>query len=81
MSDSAPEIIGREILRLDNEADPTKRPLGTPIGQTRRKAIAVRRKALVWSLHVVLTGDRTGTPGAEVETFLGALKAREGGTQ
>lgn len=75
MTDQSSDIIGREILRLDGEAgrEPT-------MGKNRRTEAATRRKALVWALHVALTADPTKPPGAEVEAFLGALKAREGGT-
>jgi hypothetical protein len=81
VTDKGPEIIGAEVIRLDAEIAKADHPHGTPIGRTRRKEINDRRRALVWALHVLLTGDRTNPPGAEVEAFLGALKAREGGTQ
>ncbi len=77
MSEDGPEIIGREILRLDAEVARD----GATMGKSRRQEVATRRKALVWALNATLTGDRTKTPGAEVEAFLGALQAREGGTQ
>ncbi|QPB09711.1 hypothetical protein CPT_Shaeky_024 [Streptomyces phage Shaeky] len=74
MVTEGPEIIGREILRLDAEVQRD----GDRMGKARRKEVATRREALVWALHAALTGDRTKTPGTEVETFLGALRASDG---
>lgn len=81
-TDKGLEIIGREILRLDAEMERDKTTVGkTTMGKTRRREVETRRRALVWALHAALTGDRTGTPGEAVETFLGALRGREEGTQ
>ncbi len=77
MTSEGPEIIGAEINRLDAELARN----GDRMGKNRRREINTRREALVWALHAALTGDRTKTPGDEVEAFLGALKARDGGTE
>ncbi|MGW3072748.1 hypothetical protein [Kitasatospora sp. NPDC001132] len=77
--DSAGQVdtIGREILRLDAEFERDSESMG----KSRRTESATRRKALVWALHVLLTGDTTEPPGEAVEAFLGALKAREGASE
>lgn len=74
MTEHGPEIIGLEILRVESDLQEN----GPTMGKERRKEAQARAKALRWALHASLTGDRTRTPGTEVETFLGALKAREG---
>jgi hypothetical protein len=73
MSDG-PETIGREILRLDAQLE-----RGNHMGKNRRAELDTRRKALTWSLHVLLGGPATEPPGEAAETFLGALKGREEG--
>lgn len=71
-----PEIIGREIQRVENAlADPE-----VVMGKERRREAQHRAKALRWALHVSLTSDPTRPPGVEVEAFLGALKGRREGT-
>lgn len=73
-----PEVIGREILRLDAEI---QRAEDQGAGKDRLRATRQRRDALRWALHAALTADPSRPPGAEVETFLGALKGQEEGTQ
>ncbi|GAA4017133.1 hypothetical protein GCM10022384_69910 [Streptomyces marokkonensis] len=69
------EIIGREILRIDAL---TERE-GHLMGKERRKQTEARRAALVWALHVLLTGDPTQpSSGGPVERFLGVLKDSAG---
>ncbi|KIQ62412.1 hypothetical protein TR51_25575 [Kitasatospora griseola] len=68
--------IGREVLRLDATAERD----GHRMGKEWRKRTEARREALVWALHVALTGRKDQTPGDAVESFLGALKGRDGGT-
>ncbi|GAA3376775.1 hypothetical protein GCM10020367_49790 [Streptomyces sannanensis] len=74
MSEQGPEIIGREILRLDALSERE----GHRMGKERRKHTGARREALVWALHVLLTGNPTQSSGVAVERFLGALKASAG---
>lgn len=76
-ADNAPEIIGREILRVESDLERN----GVTMGKERRKASQERTRALRWALNAALTGDRTKTPGAEVEAFLGALKGQEGANE
>jgi hypothetical protein len=78
MTSEGPEMIGREILRLDAELS---RAEDVGAGRDRRKAARARRDALRWALHAALTADPSRPPGAEVEAFLEALRASEGGTQ
>lgn len=77
MSEQGPEIIGRELLRLDAEEE---RAAQSGSGRGRRLALNHRRDTLRWALHALLTGDQSRPPGTEVETFLEALRASEGGT-
>lgn len=76
VSDSGPEIIAREILRLDAETE--RATTAGTMGATRKRETKVRRSALIWALHVVLTGDPTQSSGDAVDRFLGALKADAG---
>ncbi|WP_077797609.1 hypothetical protein [Streptomyces sp. JHA26] len=76
MAERGPEIIGREILRLDTMVERD----GHRMGKERRKHTQTRREALVWALHVVLTNDPATPPGSAAEGFLKALEGRpEGG--
>ncbi|MGC9496768.1 hypothetical protein [Streptomyces sp. WG7] len=72
MTEQGPEIIGREILRLDASFERD----GHRMGKAWRKRTEVRREALGWALHVVLTNDPTTPPGDVAEGFLEALKGR-----
>ncbi len=74
MTEQRPKIIGREILRIDAL---TERE-GHRMGKEWRKRTEARREALVWALHVLLTGDPTQSSGVAVERFLGVLKASAG---
>lgn len=71
MTEQGPEIIGREILRLDALSERE----GHRMGKNRRADLTTRRNALCWALHVTLTGDPTRSPSAEVDVFLRALNA------
>ncbi|MYR46261.1 hypothetical protein [Streptomyces sp. SID5910] len=72
MAGQGPELIGREILRLDalSERD------GHRMGKEWRKRTETRREALLWALHVILTNAPTTPPGPATQTFLDALKHR-----
>ncbi|MGZ0203738.1 hypothetical protein ACNFR7_26575 [Streptomyces sp. RM1] len=70
MSEHGPEIIGREILRLDALSARE----GARMGKLWRRDTETRRTALVWALHAVLTGDATQSSGVAVERFLTTLK-------
>ncbi|MEU9594323.1 hypothetical protein ACGF7W_03990 [Streptomyces sp. NPDC048219] len=72
MAEQGPEIIAREILRLDALSERE----GHRMGKEWRKRTQTRREALVWALHVVLTSDPTTPPGDAAESFLGALAGR-----
>ncbi|QPB09564.1 hypothetical protein CPT_Sycamore_024 [Streptomyces phage Sycamore] len=74
MSEQGPEIIGRELLRLDAEAE---RAELAGMGKNRRADLDTRRNALRWALHATLTGDATTRPGKEVEEFLGTLSGSD----
>ncbi|MER7484482.1 hypothetical protein ABTY20_00755 [Streptomyces sp. NPDC126497] len=73
------EIIGREVLRIDATAEREAHRMG----KEWRKRTETRRAALVWALHVLLTGDPAQPPGDAVERFLkslgGGAGARAGG--
>ncbi|MFE1287832.1 hypothetical protein [Streptomyces sp. NPDC058751] len=73
MIEHGPEIIGREILRVMAQ---TEREADT-MGKTRRREVNTRLSALKWALNVLVTGDTTKPPGAELEAFLGALKSSQ----
>jgi hypothetical protein len=76
VSEQGPEVIAREIHRVEAEL---ARP-DAPMGKERRKAAETRANALRWALHAALTGDPSRPPGKEVEEFLRAHKGQEGGT-
>ncbi|MFE4367955.1 MULTISPECIES: hypothetical protein [unclassified Streptomyces] len=50
-------------------------------GKERRKEHEARRRGLRFSLHIILTEDRSRLPGAEVEAFLEALRGQEGASE
>lgn len=68
--------FGRELLRLEDEANRDFAQMGS----NRRASIDTRTETLEWALHVLLTGDTTRPPGRELEEFLRALRASEGGS-
>ncbi|MGC9382356.1 hypothetical protein [Streptomyces sp. MH13] len=72
MTEQAPEIIGREILRLDAAFERD----GHRMGKEWRKRTEARREALGWALHVVLTNDPTTPAGGVAKRFLEALQGR-----